>query len=189
VPYRFFQLPTPKQILRDIYLMTLQMEYKVFVGIGSNLGVPTENCEEAIRLLNTLPKIKIIDRSSLYESEPVGEISQNWFINATVAIKTSLDPKRLLAKFLEIENDLGRKRREKWGPRVIDLDMLVYENYVINSNALTLPHPEMTKRRFVLLPLSEFAGDYLHPIENKTINDLLKKLPENPKVRKISTSR
>jgi 2-amino-4-hydroxy-6-hydroxymethyldihydropteridine diphosphokinase len=164
------------------------MKYNVFVGIGSNLGVPTENCEKAIRLLNTSPKIEVSDRSSLYESEPVGETSQNWFINAVVAIKTSLDPERLLSEFFEIENNLGRKRREKWGPRIIDLDMLVYENYVINSTTLTLPHPEMTKRRFVLLPLSEFAGDYLHPIENKTIYDLLKELPDNPQVRKISSA-
>ena len=164
------------------------MKYNVFVGIGSNLGIPTANCEEAIRLLNDSPKIEIIDRSNLYESEPVGGIPQNWFVNTTVAIKTSLDPERLLFEFFKIENNLGRKRREKWGPRIIDLDMLAYENYVINSTTLTLPHPEMTKRRFVLLPLSEFAGDYLHPIENKTIYDLLKELPENPKVRKISSA-
>ena len=164
------------------------MKYNVFVGIGSNLGIPTENCEEAIRLLNNSPKIKISYRSSLYESEPVGKTPQNWFINAVVAIKTSLDPERLLSEFFKIENNLGRKRREKWGPRIIDLDMLVYENYVIKSTTLTLPHPEMTKRRFVLLPLSEFAGDYLHPIENKTIYDLLKELPDNPQVRKISSA-
>ena len=164
------------------------MKYKAFVGIGSNLGVPTENCEEAICLLNALPKIEIIDRSNLYESEPVGEIPQNWFVNTTVAIKTSLDPESLLEELFKIENSLGRKRREKWGPRIIDLDILVYENYVINSATLTLPHPEMTKRRFVLLPLSEFAGDYEHPIENKTISELLKELPENPQVRKKSST-
>ena len=164
------------------------MEYKVFVGIGSNLGVPIENCEKAICLLNSLPKAEIIDRSNLYESEPIGEISQNWFVNTTVAIKTSLDPESLLEELFNVENNLGRKRKEKWGPRIIDLDILVYENYVINSATLTLPHPEMTKRRFVLLPLSEFAGDYEHPIENKTISELLKELPENPQVRKISST-
>ncbi|MAX17583.1 MAG: 2-amino-4-hydroxy-6-hydroxymethyldihydropteridine diphosphokinase [Nitrospina sp.] len=164
------------------------MKYKAFVGIGSNLGVPTENCEEAICLLNTSPKIEIVDRSNLYESEPVGKIPQNWFVNTTVAIKTSLDPESLLEELFKIENSLGRKRKEKWGPRIIDLDILVYENYVINSATLTLPHPEMTKRRFVLLPLSEFAGDYEHPIENKTISELLKELPENPQVRKISST-
>jgi 2-amino-4-hydroxy-6-hydroxymethyldihydropteridine diphosphokinase len=165
------------------------MKYKVFVGIGSNLGASAENCEKAICLLQATPKIEIINRSSLYESEPVGKINQNWFVNATVAIKTSLDPKPLLGEFFKIENDFGRERREKWGPRIIDLDMLVYESYVINTTSLILPHPQMTKRRFVLLPLSEIAGDYLHPIEKKTINDLLKELPENPQVKKISPLR
>ena len=85
----------------------------------------------------------------------------------------------------KIEKVLGRERREKWGPRIIDLDLLVYEDHLIHSTTLTLPHPEMAKRRFVLLPLSEFAGDYMHPVENKTIHTLLKELPESPQVRKI----
>lgn len=160
------------------------MKYNAFIGIGSNLGNPAENCEEAIRLLNAEPEVEVAARSCLYESEPVGKTDQNWFINAAVSIKTSLTPEALLETILKIEKVFGRKRREKWGPRIIDLDLLVYEDRVINSNNLTLPHPEMAKRRFVLLPLSEFAGDYLHPVENKTIHDLLKELPESPQVRK-----
>ena len=161
------------------------MQYKAFIGIGSNLGTPAENCEQAIRLLHIPPEIEVVARSSLYESEPVGEIEQNWFVNATVAIKTSLTPEALLNTIFKIEKVLGRERREKWGPRIIDLDLLVYEDHLIHSTALTLPHPEMAKRRFVLLPLSEFAGDYMHPVENKTIHTLLKELPESPQVRKI----
>jgi len=160
------------------------MKYNALIGIGSNLGNPAENCEEAIRLLNAAPEVEVVARSCLYESEPVGKTDQNWFINATVSIKTSLTPEALLETILKIEKVFGRERREKWGPRIIDLDLLVYEDRVINSNNLTLPHPEMTKRRFVLLPLSEFAGDYFHPVENKTIHDLLKELPESPQVRK-----
>ena len=152
---------------------------------GSNLGTPAENCEQAIRLLHIPPEIEVVARSSLYESEPVGEIEQNWFVNATVAIKTSLTPEALLNTIFKIEKVLGRERREKWGPRIIDLDLLVYEDYLIHSTTLTLPHPEMAKRRFVLLPLSEFAGDYMHPVENKTIHTLLKELPESPQVKKI----
>ena len=161
------------------------MQYKAFIGIGSNLGTPAENCEKAIRLLHAPPEIEVVARSSLYESEPVGEIEQNWFVNATVAIKTSLTPEALLNTIFKIEKVLGRERREKWGPRIIDLDLLAYGDRVIHSTALTLPHPEMAKRRFVLLPLSEFAGDYMHPVENKTIHTLLKELPESPQVRKI----
>ncbi len=163
------------------------MKYKAFIGIGSNLGVPAENCEKAIRLLSASPGIELLARSSLYESEPVGNTDQNWFVNTTVAIQTSLAPKLLLDAVFKIEKAFGRKRRGKWGPRIIDLDLLTYEGRVLHSEALTLPHPEMTKRRFVLLPLSEFAGDYLHPIENKTIHSLLKELPENPQVRKMSS--
>ncbi|MBT3922203.1 MAG: 2-amino-4-hydroxy-6-hydroxymethyldihydropteridine diphosphokinase [Nitrospina sp.] len=161
------------------------MTYKAFIGIGSNLGSPKENCEKAIDLLHASQGIKVIDRSSLYESEPVGKIEQNWFVNTVVTINTSLTPDELLNIVLKIETTMGRERDEKWGPRIIDLDLLAYENNVINSDTLTIPHPEMTKRRFVLLPLSELAGDYIHPEENKTILDLLKALPETPQVNKI----
>jgi 2-amino-4-hydroxy-6-hydroxymethyldihydropteridine diphosphokinase len=162
------------------------MRYKAFIGIGSNLGVPAENCEQAIRLLKATAEIEVVAQSCLYESEPVGKVDQSWFVNAVVAIRTSLTPEALLDAVLEIEKDLGRERREKWGPRIIDLDLLAYEDYVTSSTGLTLPHPEMTKRRFVLLPLSEIAGDFTHPVENKTILDLLQELPENPQVKKIS---
>ena len=165
------------------------MQYKAFIGIGSNLGTPAENCEQAIHLLHIPPEIEVVARSSLYESEPVGQIEQNWFVNTTVAIITSMGPESLLNKIFKIEKAMGRERREKWGPRIIDLDLLAYGDRVIHSTALTVPHPEMAKRRFVLLPLSEFAGDYMHPVENKTIHALLKELPESPQVRKIlSTS-
>jgi 2-amino-4-hydroxy-6-hydroxymethyldihydropteridine diphosphokinase len=164
------------------------MKYKAFIGIGSNLGSPSENCEKAIGLLHAEPEIAVVGQSNLYESEPVGEIEQNWFVNTTIAIKTSLVPDALLNAVLNIEKVFGRERREKWGPRIIDLDLLTYENQVIQSDSLTLPHPEMTKRRFVLLPLSEIAGNYIHPLENKTIHELLKKLPETPQVRKVSST-
>ena len=164
------------------------MKYKAFIGIGSNLGIPAENCEKAIRLLHAPPEIEVVARSSLYESEPVGKIEQNWFVNATVAINTSLAPEVLLKNLLKIEKDLGRERREKWGPRIIDLDLLTYEDCVIQSTSLIIPHPEMANRHFVLLPLSEFAGDYMHPVENKTIRSLLKELPQSPQVRKISST-
>jgi 2-amino-4-hydroxy-6-hydroxymethyldihydropteridine diphosphokinase len=163
------------------------MKDTAFIGIGSNLGDPVKNCEKAIGLLQAWPKIEIVKRSSLYESEPVGEIEQDWFINAVIAVTTSLIPEALLKVVLEIENDLGRTRREKWGPRIIDLDILTYENQIYHSTSLTLPHPSMAKRKFVLLPLSEFAGDYIHPVEKKSISDLLKELPESPQVKKISS--
>ena len=162
------------------------MSYKAFIGIGSNLGVPAENCQKAIRLIRATPDIDVEAQSSLYKSEPVGNKDQNWFINAVVAIKTSLSPEALLEAILTIEKNFGRERRKKWGPRIIDLDLLVYEDQVRNTNDLTLPHPEMSSRRFVLLPFSEIAGDYLHPQENKSIQDLLRELPPIPQVKIIS---
>ncbi len=164
------------------------MQYNAFVGVGSNMGASADNCEKAIRLLHAPPKMHVVARSCLYESEPVGEINQDWFINAVVTLKTSLAPIALLNALLKIEIDLGRERREKWGPRIIDLDLLTYENRVIHSADLILPHPEMANRRFVLLPLSEFAGNYIHPVEKKTIHALLKELPEAPQVRKMASS-
>ena len=162
------------------------MSYKAFIGIGSNLGVPAENCQKAIRLIRATPDIDVEAQSSLYKSEPVGNKDQNWFVNAVVAIKTSLSPEALLEAILIIEKKFGRKRRKKWGPRIIDLDLLLYEDQVRNTNDLTLPHPEISNRRFVLLPFSEIAGDYLHPQENKSIQDLLRELPPTPQVKIIS---
>ena len=162
------------------------MTYKAFIGIGSNLGVPAKNCEKAIRLLRAAPDIEVTTQSSLYESEPVGNTDQKWFVNAVVAIKTSLSPEALLESILKIEKSLGRERREKWGPRIIDLDLLVYEYRVSYTKDLTLPHPEMSNRRFVLLPFSEIDGNYIHPVENKSIQDLLRELPQKPQVKIIS---
>lgn len=170
------------------HVLVEDMKYKAFIGIGSNLGSPAENCEKAIGLLHASSEIEVVNQSNLYKSEPVGKLKQDWFVNATVAIKTSLVPEALLISVLKIEKVLGRERREKWGPRVIDLDILTYENRVVHSASLTLPHPEMAKRKFVLMPLSEFAGDYVHPVENKTIYDLLQDLPESPQVKKISSA-
>jgi 2-amino-4-hydroxy-6-hydroxymethyldihydropteridine diphosphokinase len=164
------------------------MQFQAFIGIGSNLGSPAENCEKAIDLLHSVPEIEIVSKSNLYKSEPIGEVEQNWFVNTTISIRTSFDPEALLNTVLKVEKDLGRIRKEKWGPRIIDLDILTYEDQIYSSPSLTIPHPEMAKRRFVLLPLSEFARDYIHPVENKTIIELLKELPESPHVNKISSA-
>jgi len=149
------------------------------------MGSAAENCEKAIALINKSESIKVTAQSALYESEPVGKTDQSWFVNVAVEIRTTLHPKKLLQVLLNIEQEFGRVREEKWGPRIIDLDILDYEGEIINSESLTLPHPEMTVRRFVLEPLSEIAGETIHPIEKKTIFELLKKLPTIPIVKKI----
>ena len=164
------------------------MTHKVLIGIGSNLGSPQENCKKAISLLYELESISILKQSSLYQSEPIGKKNQPWFVNAAIEIQTTLSPESLLKTLLNIEQQMGRTRSEKWGPRVIDLDILDYEGKTINSKSLTLPHPEMLNRRFVLEPLSEISGSTTHPVEKNSIQNLLNELPPTPIVKKLSGS-
>ena len=164
------------------------MDQKALIGIGSNLGSPAENCRKAVSRICESEEINVIKQSSLYESEPIGKKNQPWFVNAVIEIQTSLPPEHLLKKLLNIEQQFGRTRNEKWGPRIIDLDILDYDGRIINSEALTLPHPEMLNRRFVLEPLSEISGSTIHPLQNKSMQSLLNELPKNPVVKKISVS-
>ena len=164
------------------------MNHRALIGIGSNIGLAAENCEKAIALINKSESVNVTAQSSLYESEPVGKVDQAWFVNAAIEVHTTLAPEELLQLLLNIEQDFGRTRKEKWGPRIIDLDILDYEGIIMDSNILTLPHPEMAQRRFVLEPLSEIAGETVHALEKKIISDLLKELPENPVVKKLQTS-
>jgi len=162
------------------------MTHRALIGIGSNIGLAAENCEKAIALIKK--SISVTAQSSLYESEPVGKADQDWFVNAAIEVQTTLIPEELLQLLLDIEQQLGRTRKEKWGPRIIDLDILDYEGLIMDSKVLILPHPEMTQRRFVLEPLSEIAGETIHPLEKKMISELLKELPKTPVVKKITTS-
>ncbi len=164
------------------------MTHRAFIGIGSNIGLAAENCEKAIALINKPESVKVIAQSSLYESEPVGKVNQAWFVNAAIEIQTTLAPEDLLQLLLDIEENFGRTRKEKWGPRIIDLDILDYEGVIMDSKSLTLPHPEMAQRRFVLEPLSEIAGETVHPLKKKTTLELLKQLPKTPVVKKIQSS-
>ena len=148
------------------------MSHTAFIGIGSNLGSPLENCQQSIAMLEEHPQIEVTARSSFYETEPVGRTDQNWFLNAVVKVTTELEPNLLLEALLAIEDSMGRIRNEKWGPRIIDLDLLLYEVRVLKNSRLEIPHPEMTQRRFVLAPLAELAPDLVHPLENKSIQQL-----------------
>ncbi len=161
------------------------MSNLAYIGIGSNLGSPLENCERSLTRLEEHPKIKVTARSSFYETEPVGPKDQSWFVNAAAQVTTDLEPLALLDALLAIEGGMGRVRNEKWGPRIIDLDILLYEDRVLNSTRLEIPHPEMIQRRFVLAPLAELAPDLVHPIEKDTIQHLLSALPEDKKVVRL----
>ena len=126
----------------------------------------------ALSRLQAIPDQEIIRVSSWYFTEPVGLEDPEWFVNGVVLLDTSLLPEILLQKMLEIETAMGRKRTVKWGPRVIDLDLLCYDQLILNSPDLIIPHPFLEKRRFVLEPMAEIAPDYVHPILQKTMIQL-----------------
>jgi 2-amino-4-hydroxy-6-hydroxymethyldihydropteridine diphosphokinase len=123
-------------------------------------------------MLQEVPGQKVLRRSSWYLTQPVGLEDREWFVNGVVLLETPLAPQKLMRRLLEIETALGRERIVKWGPRVIDLDLLSYEQVILNGPELTLPHPFLEKRRFVLEPMAEIAPEYVHPVLQKTIFEL-----------------
>ena len=148
----------------------------VYIGIGSNLGDRLGYIREAIAKMGQSQEIEIRRASSVYETEPVGHKEQPRFLNMVLELKTSFEPSNLLEHLLRIEDQMGRKRDQAWGPRNIDLDILFYDDVVINSDRLTLPHPRMHQRRFVLVPLAEIAPKVVLPSLKKTVERLLKEL-------------
>lgn len=155
---------------------------RVFLSLGSNLGDRLSNIQQAVSSLNMSDKIKVIKSSSFYETEPWGNKDQNWFVNAAVAIDTVLEPLELLKYCQNIEYTLGRIRneKEKWQARAIDIDILTYDDKIINiENTLIVPHQFMHLRAFVLVPMLEVKADLVHPVFNKTISELYDEL-ENP---------
>jgi 2-amino-4-hydroxy-6-hydroxymethyldihydropteridine diphosphokinase len=139
------------------------MKEQVFLGLGSNIGNREEYLQNAITALNSNPDITVLKKSSIYETEPYGNEEQEKFLNMVVQVETSLIPEKLLETTMKIENELGRVRTIRWGPRTIDIDILLYGNRVINTENLTVPHLELTKRAFVLIPLLEIAPDLRLP--------------------------
>lgn len=156
-----------------------------YIGLGSNLGDKVRNIREALQLLESRKGVKVIKVSSLYETIPVGYSNQPNFINAVVAVQTDKPPDELLAIAKAIEAELGRQKSFRWGPRLIDLDILLYDNLTYKSAKLKLPHPEVKNRAFVLVPLAEIAGDKIHP-EGLSIKELLAKLGPVKGVKKLT---
>ncbi len=146
----------------------------VFIGFGSNQGDSLETCRDAIEVLRSHPRIEIIRVSSFYRSKPVGPVEQDWFINGVLLCRSSLEPGELLRVLHEVEDRFGRKRALRWGPRTLDLDMLAYGARRISAADLTVPHPRLHERLFVLAPLAEIAAGWSHPETGLTVEELLR---------------
>lgn len=144
----------------------------VYISLGSNVGDREQQIVAAIQALGGRG-IHALRQSSIYSTEPVDVATQSWFLNCVLEIETDLMPRQLLRTFKEIENELGRKHTVRRGPRVIDIDILLYGSSVIHTPDLEIPHPRMTQRRFVLVPLVEIAPAAHHPVENKSAEELL----------------
>lgn len=134
---------------------------KAYLGLGSNIGNVKENIEEALKNLQAENKIELLKRSSYYETAPVGYEQQEWFLNIVAEIETKLSPYELLALCNKVEHQLKRERLIRWGPRTIDIDILLYEDYESKDEKLTVPHPRMLERAFVIIPLAEIAPDLM----------------------------
>lgn len=157
----------------------------IYLSLGSNLGDREQNLRDAVRRLGSVGTLQTI--SSIYETEPVEFTDQPVFMNCAVGLETSASPDQLMVELLEIEKAMGRQRVQKKGPRIIDLDILLFGDQVVNLPALTIPHPSMHQRRFVLEPLAEIAPQARHPVLEETARELLEELPQGQSVRRIGT--
>ena len=157
---------------------------KAYLLIGGNLGDRKANLSKANELISEQCGV-ITKASSLYETAAWGITDQPSFLNQALEISTSLNAKQLMRKILKIEKMMGRKRKEKFGPRIIDIDILFYEDEIHDITFLKIPHPELQNRRFVLVPLAEINSEIQHPVLKKTIAELLEECPDNLEVTKI----
>ena len=159
------------------------MSHRIYIGIGSNLGDRRANTAEAIDRITKIPDTRVMRASSLYESEPLGN-AKTWFVNSVIEIETELGAESMLKRLKAIEDAMGRKRvkGKRWGSRIIDLDILLSENEVVDKRNLRVPHPEMHKRRFVLMPLAELAPHVVHPGLGQSVSAMLATVKDDKRV-------
>jgi 2-amino-4-hydroxy-6-hydroxymethyldihydropteridine diphosphokinase len=149
---------------------------KVYAGLGSNLGNKRENILSAIDRIDAYEEICIKEKSGFYDTAPVGGPPQPDYVNCVIGLETEVEPQTLLKEFKKIEIELGRKSGVRWGPRVVDLDIILFGDRIVNDHNLKIPHERMHERVFVLEPLSEISPDIKHPVSGKSISELLETL-------------
>ena len=159
------------------------MHKMVYLSLGSNLGDRSGNLQGALARLEALGKVVAV--SSFYETEPVDLLAQPWFLNCAVKLDTEKMPKQLLGNILELEQEMGRRRNLQKGPRTIDVDILLFGTSIVETLGLTIPHPALHQRRFVLEPLAEIAPEVRHPVFKRTIRELRDALPPGQTVKKL----
>jgi 2-amino-4-hydroxy-6-hydroxymethyldihydropteridine diphosphokinase len=158
--------------------------HTVYLSLGSNLGDRTAHIERALARLSE-EGVRIVKRSSFYQTEPVEFLAQGWFLNIAVEAETELMPRQLLRVIRQIERELGRKRTVKSGPRTIDIDILLFDANIVRAAELEIPHPRMTERKFVLVPMAEIAPSLRHPVLRLTMTELLAGTKDRSQVRRL----
>jgi 2-amino-4-hydroxy-6-hydroxymethyldihydropteridine diphosphokinase len=161
------------------------MRHIAYIGIGSNLDDKFYHCKKAISEILKIDRHKLLAKSSLFKTQPIGYTSQDWFVNGVIKIRTDLDALGLFRTLKVIESQLGRTETFRWGPRTIDLDILFFDDIEIHNEELQIPHPQIQNRQFVLIPLAEINRHLIHPVLKKTVQELLDNFKENQGVEKI----
>ena len=149
-----------------------------YIGVGSNLGDKLHNCCKAIELVDNIENCTVMKQSGFYRTEPVGVASQDWYVNGVICVETGLSAQDLLRSLFSIETDMGRVRKQRWESRIIDLDIILYGDHVIDEEDLTIPHPLMHMRKFVLIPMVQLDTDLVHPVFGRTMSELFDDLTE-----------
>jgi len=163
------------------------MGHIAYIGIGSNINDKVLQCEKAISEIIKIDSHKLLAQSPLFRTQPMGYISQDWFVNGVIKIETDLEPLDLLRSLKAIEFQMGRSETFRWGPRSIDLDILFFDDREIQTEELQVPHPRLHERQFVLIPLSKIDRSLVHPALKKTVGELLESLNEDQGVEKLKS--